>query len=120
MFDRPLIQITRTSSGPSHVTVTEKRAPTDDSIRLAAEYEEKAWQKVTGHLIEQLPTIDAKVIAVEGDFANPGTHYLFSINNQKVRLFVGNTALNKSDMVEKVSEAITGKLMEQLFQKTAL
>lgn len=45
MFDRLTYAPTHVS-GPSHVTVTEKRAPTDESIRLAKEFEAEALRGI--------------------------------------------------------------------------
>lgn len=45
MFDTTIVR-----SGPTHVTVDERRAPTDDSIRLAREYEDRAAARVLATL----------------------------------------------------------------------
>jgi hypothetical protein len=45
--DTYLFQTINRSSGPSHVTVNENRAPTDDSIRIYQEMLEKAEKNIT-------------------------------------------------------------------------
>lgn len=95
-------------------TVHEHRAPTDDSIRLAAEYEEKAWKKVTGRLIDTLPTIDAKVIVCERACEIPGKHLLFSVNNRRVRLFLEEDRSGRKDMLRAVADEIAEEIVKQL------
>lgn len=46
MFNRTEILVTEVSRGPSHVTVKEQRAPTDESIKLYHELLEKAKAEV--------------------------------------------------------------------------
>jgi hypothetical protein len=45
-------------------TVKEYRAPTDDSIRLAKEYEEKAWNAVAKRVLQDVPGFNAKFVEV--------------------------------------------------------
>lgn len=46
MFDRTFITPTEVRHVPTTVNVTENRAPTDESVRLLKELEEKALEKV--------------------------------------------------------------------------
>lgn len=98
--------------------VHEHRAPTDDSIRLAAEYEEKAWKKVTRRVIEEIPSIAAKVIACEECYERRGKHLLFSVNERPVRMFLEESrGTGKDQIVREVAETITEEIMRQLFSQ---
>ena len=98
------------------VTINEHRAPTDDSIRLAKEYEEKAWNRVANRVIEELPTIEAKVAVCEEDYGMRGKHLLFSVNGRPVKLFLEESrASNKDALVREVAETISKEILIQLF-----
>ena len=57
MFDSYTIR-----SGPSHVTVTEKRAPTDDSVKLLREMEKAILDNVLGTV--RVETNELKAVVV--------------------------------------------------------
>jgi hypothetical protein len=50
MSDRSIAILHSRERGPSHVTVTEKRAPTDESVRLLREMEAKAKNSVNAEI----------------------------------------------------------------------
>lgn len=83
MFDHyHLANITRP---PEHTTITEHRAPTDDSVRLLAEMQRAAERKV----IEAVRVTDTPVecvIHVREDFMNQKTTYMavFKVGGSKM------------------------------------
>jgi len=89
MFDRTLNVIApRGNSGPSHVTVTvtEKRAPTDASVKLLREMEEKAHQSVINSIQVGDTHFEARLVvnrlpATEGGIE---FHIIYSLNGKKM------------------------------------
>jgi hypothetical protein len=82
MFDRA--NYTTIGSGPTYVTKTEYRAPTDESVRLLKEMEEKAQKKI----IDSISVRDCQVecqILVEKSYINQSNHYVivYSMNGKK-------------------------------------
>ena len=59
MFDRTTINESR---GPSHVTVNEHRAPTDASVRLLADMEQRVKDKVFGQVKLESNTFHCEVM----------------------------------------------------------
>lgn len=80
MFDRPTFILNETSSS-THTTVTEKRAPTDESVRLMMEMEAAVEKKFLGQFKTDPNTLDATVV-VFSDYMNWETVYviLYKIN----------------------------------------
>lgn len=64
--------------GPSHVTVTEKRAPTDDSARLLSELEKAARDKITASVRLENTLIDG-VIHQMRDHIHAQTDYRIQV-----------------------------------------
>ena len=102
-------------------TVIEKRAPTDESIRLAKEYEEKAWASVSDRVVLDIKDIDAQVVYCEKSYDDMSKCLLFKVNGRKVdvRLDDGFDR-DRRTIVKEVGEAITTAIMNQLFTKGAL
>ena len=62
MFDRTTINESR---GPSHVTVNEHRAPTDASVRLLADMEQRVKDKVFGQVKLESNTFHCEVMRLK-------------------------------------------------------
>ena len=97
--------------------IHEHRAPTDDSIRLAKEYEEKAWASVVGKTVEKLPSIDAEFIAIEREHYDRALHVLCKINGQTVQIKHGDER-DKTEMYRGIAKALVERIMTQLFMVT--
>jgi hypothetical protein len=89
MFDRA--NYTTIGSGPTYVTktVTENRAPTDESVRLLKEMEEKAREKI----IESIAVRDCQVecqILFERGYVDRSNHYtiVYSMNGERSKVKV--------------------------------
>jgi hypothetical protein len=100
--------------------VHEHRAPTDESIRLAREYEEKAWAEVEKRMLWQIPGIQAQVIVAESDHGMREKHVIFSINGRRMHIchpesVIVDTQQIIKDIANKVAEEITIQLLR--FQK---
>lgn len=97
-------------------TVHEHRAPTDDSIRLAKEYEEKAWKSVTDRILVDVPEIEAKVVICEKDYASREKRILFTVNGRKVDVRLPESFDQQFQIVREMSDAISAAIVRQIFQ----
>ena len=96
-------------------TVIEKRAPTDESIRLAKEYEEKAWEAVSDRVILDIKQIDAHIVYCEKSYEDRSKRLLFKVNGRKVDVRLDDEFdRDRHSVVKEVAEAITGAIMTQL------
>ena len=72
--------------GPTYVTktTTEYRAPTDESVRLLKEMEEKAHEKIINSISVRDCQVECQVI-IEKDYMNRSNHYIvvYSMNGKK-------------------------------------
>ena len=86
MFNKSLtiIQPTR-SVGPSHVTIKEHRAPTDESVKLLREMEDKAKKSVEAEnkIEETVATIKAQMIVDAADCSRK-MKAIVSLNGKKL------------------------------------
>ena len=92
-----------------HKTVTEKRAPTDESVRLLREMEAKAKDQV----IEAMRLTSSSVEAVAHRYDNPmdmRTHFLihYKLNGQKreVRLHIEEYKSSIEEQLDAIWKAI--------------
>lgn len=87
MFDRPQIYLHTGHSGPSHVTVTktEKRAPTDESVKLLREMEAAAKDQVLAAVRMENTPVDG-VLHVMEDVMNDQTRLacVFKVNGKRL------------------------------------
>ncbi|QIG68162.1 hypothetical protein EVB55_227 [Rhizobium phage RHph_Y68] len=114
MFDRTHVHVHR--SEPSYVTVNETRAPTDESVRLLKEFEEKAQAKVDksvrleSNLLKGV--VHANIDRMSGDrlfdfhFDLNGKRYKFSSD---IPMFLG-----KQERVDKLVEDISSQMAKEL------
>jgi len=114
-----IIQAPRTEYVPyeKSVTITEKRAPTDESIRLAKEYEEKAWAIVANRVLRDVPDIEAKMVVIEECFDTRERLVLFKVNGKPVtmRRDAAKLVQTKDDFQELIN-GIAQELAIQLFK----
>lgn len=96
-------------------TVIERRAPTDDSIRLAREYEERAWEAVRNRVLRDIPGIDARFVLAEDAHHDRSTHLLFTVNGRRIHAKIDYLAhLDGPERIfEVVAREITAALMGQ-------
>jgi hypothetical protein len=108
MFDKTYLNIPSIIPNNIHVEHTEKRAPTDDSVRLLKEMEEKAKEKIIQSIAIRDCQIDCQILK-ERDFMSQGTRYLivYSMNDKKskVNLLVDDQDMNKS-VAERLRDAL--------------
>lgn len=91
LFSTTHYHSTRVSGGgPSHVTVTENKAPTDESIRLLNEFEEKARKNIIAKVNVVDNTINAVSIMYTDNSctaSREGDIYLkFSVNGKEYNI----------------------------------
>jgi len=99
-----------------NVTITEKRAPTDESIKLVREYEDKAMLRASAALIEAMPSIEAAYAVIERDPMDNMEHIFFKLNGKIVRMKIEtlrtrDTRERIKDIADKISTEIVKQLM---------
>ena len=102
-----------------YVTTTthEHRAPTDESIRLAREYEDKAWAEVEKRVLWQIPGIQAQVIVAESDCANREKHVIFSVNGRRIHIrHPESITVDTQQIVKDIAEKVADEITMQLFR----
>ena len=84
MFNKTLHLHPVYNNEPSHVTVTEKRAPTDDSVRLLKEMEEAAQQKVMDSIAVKNTTFECKIVRMRDSISAQDIFLVYyKLNGQK-------------------------------------
>jgi hypothetical protein len=95
--------------------VHEHRAPTDDSIRLAKEYEEKIWKDITDRVTVDIPSIDASYVQTEESHYDRARHIFFKVNGRPVRLkYEYQQAVDQFSIFRDIAGKITEQVMELL------
>lgn len=121
MFDRNFHITDR--SGPSHVTVTEKRAPTDESVRLLKELEKAAQDKIVQSIRLENSPIDCVVHTQQNPMnAQRDFCVLVRINGKKLEIRRSFNEWATLDDVAKglrtaVSERIAAEILAPAFGK---
>lgn len=111
MFD-----VYRVQSGPSHIsvhkTVEEKRAPTDESVRLLREMERSARDEVIKS-IKVANTCMEVVLHKKRDYLSAITHYLcvFNLNGQQL---TAEFSADAWDDTEKIAIGIRDAIAKQV------
>lgn len=113
MFDKLYLEVPRNQYHNHNINVTEKRASTDDSIRLAREYEDRAWKIVEKRILQTVPAINAQFIKSETSMETMEIFIMFTVNGERFTVKVGETYSAK-EIYQKISEAISEKLMEKI------
>lgn len=108
----------------SHSTVTEKRAPTDESIRLLKEMEQAATQKVTNAIRLTDMGVECVIHSYE-DHLNQQIHFcvMFSLSGKKMTADVRLNGFDISTediakaLIKEVSETIAIEMLAPAFNK---
>jgi len=106
----------------TNIKVEEKRAPTDDAIRLAKEYEEKIRASVIDSYVVENNILTATLLQMQvGPFAK--TYAAFMLNGRHIHVEVDPTlavlaASNEFQarmaIAKAIAEAITSEIYNQL------
>lgn len=92
--------------------VHEHRAPTDDSIRLAKEYEAKIWKDIESRVTENIPSIDASYIISEESCHDRAKHLFFKVNGRPVRVrFEYEHKIDRNSIMREIAEKVTQEMM---------
>lgn len=92
-----------------------ERAPTDDSIRLAKEYEDKAWKAVSARILKDVPGFNAKFVEV-AEICERGTHLiLFEINGERFRIEMErHVGAQAHEIYNRIAEKLAGKILQHI------
>lgn len=100
-------------SGPSKIEVTEKKAPTDESVRLLNEMQEKAVQNIidTVHLTNNV--VDGVAIAYSNSHRSgiDQTEYQIKFKLNGRDIFIKNT-INRAEL--KLSEGLADQIAKHI------
>ncbi len=101
-------------------TVIEKRAPTDDSIRLAKEYEEKAWSEVSSRVLVNVPDINVSYVVSEITLHDRSRHLFFKLNGKDIHCKIKDSyGLGMDEGIFKeIANKVTEKVMTELLKAT--
>lgn len=102
-----------------NVEITEKRAPTDESIHLYKEMEEKAEQKVISKETFNDNVLNGVVVYIENSYAfsydNVKAHIRFSINSKDYHIKIGvpRSTINRQDAAKLLYTTILDELARE-------
>lgn len=94
-----------------NVTINERRAPTDDSIRIAKEYEEKITERLAAGILRDIPGINAKFLDVGHDIKNYKNLIAICIND---KTHIIEFDLRHQDPIKKTFDVIVNKITTTL------
>lgn len=119
MFDRTTWLM---NPAPRHtsVTVTEHRAPTDESVKLLKEMQEKASAALIGAVHVNDTALDA-VLQLEEDLASDAVLFrvVFSLNGTKMTVSGSMRSIDVTSAevaLDKIKSAIVGKLATEILR----
>jgi hypothetical protein len=118
MFDKTIVFPTK-PYGDSYtpVTVTEKRAPTDESVRLLKEMEEKALEKIVNSISVRDCQVECQIL-VEKSYLNQSNHYVvvYSMNGKKGKV---QLMVHEYELRDGPETVIAGRLRDLLAKDIA-
>lgn len=125
MFDKTIVFPTKVyDSGYTPVTVTEKRAPTDESVRLLKEMEEKAREKIIDSFAVKDTHFECKIFQ-EKDFLTLDTKFvvIYSMNGKKRTVNVcieeGEIENTYKKLISAVANDIAHAMLADAFVKVS-
>lgn len=109
MFDRTIIHQSR---GPSHVTVNEHKAPTDASMKLLAEMEQKVKDKVLGQVKLESNTFHCEVIRMMGPMMMGETFgIVMKLNGERIVMEITPDPFGSNeDKLQEVYKAVGNRI----------
>ena len=116
MFDRTVINQKSVESVPYEKTIVEKKAPTDESIRLLNEFHDKAKENILDRIIVENNKFNYKAIVYEESHTMQRfISYSFSLNgenfNSKVRL---KDKESKYTLIDELIKDLSNEIMRQI------
>lgn len=99
---------------PRTIEVTEKRAPTDDSIRLGEEYRREIWKSVRDAVVVDLPDIAATGLCVHEPLSG-AFRFLFKVNERPFEFEISTLQARIADpntFVDRLIDGIARRLLE--------
>ena len=123
MFDKDFaIYSTSNYYGPSKIEVTEKRAPTDESVKLLKEFEEKAIEKIVSSTRVQDNDFEYMVHSAK-DYMNSGYKFMivYSLNGNKRKIdyeYNPRYDINPSEAVAGVVKTLSEDIASNILKNT--
>jgi hypothetical protein len=123
MFDRTFISTSpRSVHHSSHVTIEEKRAPTDESVKLLKDMQQKATADIIDAVHVADTSLDSVMHAVarfESDALD--IRVVFSLNGKRmtaVHTFHNGSDLSPDTVREAVTKAVSVKVAEEMYRRS--
>ena len=112
MFDKTYLNIPSIMPNNIHVEYAERRAPTDESVRLLKEMEDKTRERIIDSISIRDCQVDCQILK-ERDFISQGTRYLivYSMNGKKSKV---NLLVDDQDMNLSVAERLRDALAKDI------
>lgn len=111
MFDRKVERHYHEYFGSdNNVSITEHRAPTDESIRLAEEYKEKAIKSIISNEYVKNNTFEYRVLVYEGPYFDVGVTIVALLNGKRYEVSEDISRLVKRHLIKK--ETIRGSIYD--------
>jgi hypothetical protein len=122
MFDR--VQVTHlTPPGYQYVNVTEKRAPTDESVRLLKEMEQKARDNIIASIELDSNLVKGRVFVMKEWLSGKNNFaVLMDINGKRVEIKVSTDEYNSVEsqmqrIYEEIGKRIAVEVMPAVFDE---
>lgn len=127
MFDRTVVIAPRARPATTHTTITEKRAPTDESVRLLKELEEAVQRRI----LETVKVGDTNfecVVRCLRDGPSQDTIFaaVFSLNGKKIEVQSRTSDYNTrpderiAKLIAAVAERIAAEIVQPALSRPAL
>jgi hypothetical protein len=109
MFDRTFITESR---GPSHVTVNEHKAPTDASVKLLADLEQKVRDKVFGQVKLESNTFHCEVMRMMSPFRMGETLAItMKLNGERILMEITpDPFASEEDKLREIYKAVAKRI----------
>lgn len=109
--------------GPSSIYVTEKRAPTDESVRLLKEMEQKARDKVVASIELDSNLVKGRVYVMK-DYLSGKNNFavLMDINGKRVEIKVSTDEYESAEaqlqeVYQEIGRRIAAEVMPNVFDE---
>lgn len=100
------------------VTVHQHRAPTDESIRLAKDYEEKIWKDIASRVTVDIPSIDSSYVQTEESHYDRARHIFFKVNGKPVRVrYEYPCDIDQMKVYKEIAQKIAEEVMVTLMRR---
>ncbi len=120
MFEKNYFNIRNVrESVTENVNVTVKNAPTDESVSLLKELEEKAMSKILGSLKVEDNSFNITGVFIQNDFNGKSFHGSYKLNSveYKIKVDLGWSIGSRETMIKEIFENVAREVAVQLMMQ---